>query len=145
MKPHGSTNTSCPPYALSDNTCHTLSYYISQIDTYFVSNATFIFMEGSHLLDRKVSIMYANILTLKGQGQWVEGNTKNVMQSTVIIICNGGFKFSMSTQTAIVGITFTNCTGTKNSLLYFLKVSVIMVSVQNNTGLGMSIDTSKYY
>ena len=148
VKPHGSTNTYCPAGALADNTCHTLSYYTSQTDTYFVSNATFIFMEGSHLLDRKVSIVYANNLTLKGQGQWVEGNTKNVMQSTVIITCNGkvgGFNFAMSIQTAIVGITFTNCTGTKNSMLHFLKVyylSVIMVSVQNNTGLGMSIDTS---
>ena len=117
VKPHGSTNTSCPADALGDNTCHTLSYYTSQTDTYFVSNATFIFMEGNHLLDRKVSIVYANNLTLKGQGQWVEGKTKNVMQSTVIITCNGkvgGFNFSMLTQTAIVGITFTNCTGTKN-------------------------------
>ena len=148
VKSHGSTNTSCPADALAYNTCHTLSYYTSQTDTYFVSNTTFIFMEGNHFLDRKVSIVYANNLTLKGQGQWVEGNTNNVMQSTVIITCNGkvgGFKFSISTQTAIVGITFTNCTGTKNSLLHFLNVyylSVIMVSIQNNTGLGMSIDTS---
>ena len=148
VKPHGSTNTSCPADALADNTCHTLSYYTSQNDTYFVSNATFIFIEGSHLLDRKVSIVYANNLTLKGQGQWVEGNTKNIMQSTVIITCNGkvgGFSFSVSKDIKIMGSTVTDCDGQDGSVLYINShsLTMTMTSIQNSSGFGIIIENVK--
>ena len=65
-------------YYVSSNTtddcpqpCHPLSYYITDTATYFTSNATFIFMEGEHLLDSKglVQVVINNVdnLTLRGE------------------------------------------------------------------------------
>ena len=65
-------------YYVSSNTtddcpqpCHPLSYYITNTATYFTSNATFIFMEGEHLLDSKgsVQVVINNVdnLTLRGE------------------------------------------------------------------------------
>ena len=59
------TNDDCP------QPCHPLSHYITNTATYFTSNATFIFMEGEHLLDSKglvqVVINNAGNLTLRGE------------------------------------------------------------------------------
>ena len=60
-------NDDCP------RPCHPLSYYmyINDTATYFTSNATFIFMEGEHLLDSKgsVEVVINNVdnLTLRGE------------------------------------------------------------------------------
>ena len=40
---------SCP----SGSTCHNLSYYISQPDTYFTSNTTIIFMSSEYQLNKQ--------------------------------------------------------------------------------------------
>ena len=48
---NSSTTSNCP------QPCHPLSHYVSDTATYFNSNATFIFMEGEHLLDSKGSVV----------------------------------------------------------------------------------------
>ena len=103
---------SCPP----DQTCHNLSYYVSQPDHYFTSNAEFIFLEGEHRLNREeiVSVSKVDNLTLRGEGQWVAGSEETVMQSTAIIHCSkakGGFFFTNSFIITIRTLTFKNCGG----------------------------------
>ena len=101
---------SCP----LGSTCHNLSYYISQPDTYFTSNTTIIFMSGEHQLNKQdpVMVVGADNLTLEGRGEWIEGPEENVMLSTAIIRCtsgNGGFAFSNSLSITIRGLTFLTC------------------------------------
>ena len=101
---------SCP----SESTCHNLSYYISQLQTYFTSNTIIIFMNGEHQLDRQEPVMVvgADNLTLEGQGEWIAGPEENVMLSTAVINCTsgkGGFTFIDSSSITVRGLTFLTC------------------------------------
>ena len=89
------------------NECHPLTYYIANTTTaYFTSNATFIFMEGEHLLDVKgsavrVLINDINNLTLRGD------NSTNT-----ILRCGNntkGLAFTKGSMINIIGITITGC------------------------------------
>ena len=97
-----STTNDCPKQ------CHPLSYYITDTATYFTSNATFIFMEGEHLLDSKglVQVIINNVdnLTLRG-----ERGHSNI---DIIVRCSSntrGLVFNNSNIIHIYGITITGC------------------------------------
>ena len=143
---------SCP----SNRTCHNLSYYISQPESYFTSNTTFLFMEGEHSFD---SVYHINItgvsnLTLQGQGQWpVAGAEETVMQSTVIINCTkgrGGFYFSNSYHITIEGLTVVNCGGLDNSNAAVFRFTLGQTmnfnknSIQHMTGYGLLVLNSDF-
>ena len=98
------TNDDCP------QPCHPLSYYITDTATYFTSNATFIFMEGEHLLDSnslnlvRVVINSTDNLTLRGESG--HSNTD------IIIRCGSntrGLVFNNGSIINIYGISITGC------------------------------------
>ena len=130
---------------------HNLSYYISQPDHYFTSNATIIFLEGEHSFDREdiVRVSYVHNLTLKGQGQWPLAETEEtaVMQSTVIINCTkgiGGFYFANSNIT-VEGLTVVNCGRVHYAVFQFDSVQSLLFlknSIQHMTGRGLFICNS---
>ena len=143
---------SCP----SNQTCHNLSYYISQPESYFTSNTAFLFLEGEHSFD---SVYHINItgvsnLTLQGQGQWpVAGAEETVMQSTVIINCTrgrGGFYFFNSYNVTIEGLTVVNCGGLDNSNAAVFRFSLGQTmnfnnnSIQHMTGYGLYVLNSDF-
>ena len=96
------TNDDCP------QPCHPLSYYITNTATYFTSNATFIFMEGEHILDSKglveVVINNTDNLTLRGKS----GHS----DTDIIIRCGNnthGLVFNNGSIIKIYDITITGC------------------------------------
>ena len=96
------TDDDCP------QPCHPLSYYITDTATYFTSNATFIFMEGEHLLDSKglVQVVINNVdnLTLRGE----RGHSK----TDIIIRCSSntcGLIFNNSMIINIYDVSITGC------------------------------------
>ena len=111
-----STTDDCP------QPCHPLSYYITDTATYFMSNATFIFMEGEHLLDIQglvqVAIYYTGNLTLRGE---------RVHSSTGAIIRCGsnthGLAFGNNNALSIYGISITACGQRKTPPLLFTNVT----------------------
>ena len=97
------TNDDCPrPYA-----CHPLSYYIIHTDTYFTSNATFIFMEGEHILDSKglVQVVINNTDNLTLRGESGHSNTD------VIIRCGSNTRGLVFNNGSIINIYDINITG----------------------------------
>ena len=97
-----STTDDCP------RPCHPLSYYITDTATYFTSNATFIFMEGEHLLDSKglVQVVINNVDNLTLRGESGHSNTD------IIIRCGSnthGLEFNDGSIINIYGITITGC------------------------------------
>ena len=135
---------SCPPHQI----CYKLSYYISQPDSYFISDTTIIFLEGEHSFDREDLVHVSNVhnLTLKGQGQWpVTGAEETVMQSTVIINCTrgrGGFYFGTSHNITVEGLTVFNCGGVGNAVFNFSTVKSLFFqrnSIQHMTGYGLFV------
>ena len=97
-----STTDDCP------QPCHPLSYYITDTATYFTSNATFIFMEGEHLLDSKglVQVVINNVDNLTLRGESGHSNTD------IIIRCGSnthGLEFNNGSIINIYGITITGC------------------------------------
>ena len=95
-------NDDCP------RPCHPLSYYITHSDTYFTSNATFIFMEGEHILDSKglVRVVINNTDNLTLRGESGHSNTD------VIIRCGSnthGLVFNYGIIINIYDITITGC------------------------------------
>ena len=138
----------CPRKTLN---CHELSFYTNQSSVYFISNTVFYFLEGHHFLDQQnlVSIQDVRNLTLQGLGTMEAGPHETVMQSTVVIDCNGGFGFFDTHFVSIKAITITECNVQNgvpfaNSLLILLSSNFLLqhVSVQNSTGYGLFIENS---
>ena len=124
-----STTDDCP------RPCHPLSYYITNTDTYFTSNATFIFMEGEHLLDSKglvrVIIDNADNLTLrKKRGHTdIETIIKCSSKTRGLVIYNGSI-------VTIYGIIITGCGQKDISPLLFINITSLYIhyiTLYNNT------------
>ena len=115
-----STNDDCP------RPCHPLSYYITDTATYFTSNATFIFMEGEHLLDSKglVRVVINNTDNLTLRGESGHSNTD------VIIRCGSntrGLVFNNGSIINIYDITITGCGQQDTIPLSFTNIASLYV------------------
>ena len=105
VQPDGSP---CPP----NTTCHDLFFYTNQSAQYFTTNATFYFLEGTHILDGLLVIAEVSNLTLIGLGYTSQGYHKTAMQSSVMITCRsleGGIAFVNSATINLIGLTITQC------------------------------------
>ena len=97
-----STTNDCPKQ------CHPLSYYITHAATYFTSNATFIFMEGEHLLDSKglVQVVINNVDNLTLRGERGHSNTDTIIKCSSN---TSGLIFNNGNIITIYDITITGC------------------------------------
>lgn len=89
-----------------DDPCLTLGDYITQQDTYFISNTTFLFLPGIHNIEIKVRLEYVSNLTFQGSMNpfmstlssrpqiifsplanitWVDGENINIAHLTFIL------------------------------------------------------------
>ena len=133
-------------YYVSSNTadncpqpCHALSYYITNTATYFTSNATFIFMEGEHLLDSKgsVQVVINNVdnLTLRG-----ESNHSN---TGIIIRCSSNTHGLVFNNGSIIlyGIIITGCGQQDIIPLSFINIATLYI---HHVTLYNNIYSSRY-
>ena len=114
------TNDDCP------QPCHPLSYYITDTATYFTSNATFIFMEGEHLLDSKgsVKVVINNTDNLTLRGERSHSNTN------IIIRCSNntrGLVFNDIIIINIYDVTITGCGQEDISPLHLINISSLHI------------------
>ena len=114
------TNDDCP------RPCHPLSYYITHTDTYFTSNATFIFMEGEHILDSKglVRVVINNTDNLTLRGESGHSNTD------VIIRCGSntyGLVFNNGSIINIYDIIITGCGQRDINPLSFIDIASLYI------------------
>ena len=106
--------------------CHLLSYYITDTATYFTSNATFIFMEGEHLLDSKglVQVVINNVGNLTLRGESGHSNTG------IIIRCGSnirGLEFNNGSIINIYDIAITGCGQQDIMPLSFTSISLLYI------------------
>ena len=125
--------------------CHPLSYYLNNNATKltFGQNVSYIFLDGEHLFNYTFKMWGLNKVTLKGQGQWLEGFHGSVMQSTVVIRCvrqikTTAFDISNTTTVHIEGLTISDCE-TGISLSPLLSVFTHQLSIQNCSYYGLII------
>ena len=92
-------DTPCP-----GEPCHTLSEYVEQVGQYFISNTTFIFLPGQHVLDNSVSVGNVSNLTLLG-------DSSSLPQVTSKIICSqpASVILYQVSELYINGLAFTSC------------------------------------
>ena len=114
------TNDDCP------RPCHPLSYYITDTATYFTSNATFIFMEGEHLLESKglVQVVINNVDNLTLRGESGHSNTD------IIIRCGSntrGLVFNNGNIINIYDITITGCGQQDVMPLLFVNIASLYI------------------
>ena len=102
-----SSDQSCP----QNTPCHTISFYANNSKKYFVSNATFIFMSGTHLLNfsSPYLVSNANSLTLTGCSQ--VDNKKGYSKIPTLQCVKGtfGFTFMDSSSIVIKSLAIKNC------------------------------------
>ena len=130
-----STTNHCPQQ------CHSLSYYVIHTATYFTSNATFVFMEGEHLLDSKglvqVNINNVDNLTLRG-----ERGHSNIDATIKCSSKTRGLMFSNSNIINIYGIIITGCGQQDTVPLSF--INVISLYIHHITLCNNTYNTSNY-
>ena len=92
--------------------CYPLSYYTNKNFT-IPSNFTLIFLKGDHILTDSLLMKGLHNVTLKGQGQWLQGFHWSVMQSNVFIRCASnvtiGINISYTNTVHIDGLTISEC------------------------------------
>ena len=98
----------------SNNTsgCYNLSYYLDNNDL-MTSNTVLIFLNGTHVLDKEEPVVINGVtnLTLKGEGEMMEGYHWTVRQSIVKITCanlKGGLIF-INSSVNFKMLTFYEC------------------------------------
>ena len=123
-----STSADCP------QPCHPLSYYVTDTASFFTSDATFVFMEGEHLLHTglaQVAINDIDNLTLRGE--------RSHSNTNVIITCSRntrGMVFNNGGIVTIYDITITGCGQLGISPLSLININIVNVhylTIYNNT------------
>ena len=92
-------NTTCP-----GEPCRTLSEYVEQVGQYFVSNTTFIFLPGEHILDNSVSIGDVSNLTLVG-----DSSSFPLVTSQIICSQPASVLLYQISELRIDGLVFSSC------------------------------------
>ena len=96
------TATSCSSCPHNSANCTTLSEYAQEVELYFTSNTTMVFLPGDHVLNTSITV--ANVASLTMRGESSSGNRAT-------IICNGpvGFSFTSMVEFKIQSLAFTSC------------------------------------
>ena len=161
--PRGASNSSCP---VDLNPCFDINNYVQHISKYFVSNTTFIFLPGTHILDIAGLFNVQNIDNLKLIGnsssqqssvfedsvtynftQYDDDSGVTYLESLTNINCTGssGFLFFNIINLQIINLTITNCglyspQTTHNAAMHLLNISnfgMKGVTIKNSTGYGI--------
>ena len=161
--PRGATNNSCP---VDSNPCFDINTYVQHISKYFVSNTTFNFLPGNHILDTAglFNVQSIDSLALIGNSsskqssvfddsltynftQYDDDRSVTYLESLTTMTCTGysGFSFSNVTNLQITNLTITNCgvyspQTSLNAAIHLLNISNLGmegVTIKNSTGYGI--------
>ena len=161
--PRGATNSSCP---VDSNPCFDINTYVQHISKYFVSNTTFNFLPGNHILDTAglFNVQSIDSLALIGNSsskqssvfddsltynftQYDDDRSVTYLESLTTMTCTGysGFSFSNVTNLQITNLTITNCgvyspQTSLNAAIHLLNISNLGmegVTIKNSTGYGI--------
>ena len=154
-------------YCSSDleNSCFDINTYVQNVSKYFVSNTTFIFLPGIHLLYVKSLVQIQNVenlclissnnftqssiaddvITYNFEPYEDDGNV-TYLESLTNITCNGtsGFLFSNVENLYITNLTITNC-GVFSPVKIKLSASIHLVNITNLWMEGVTIKNSTGY
>ena len=100
------TATSCLSCPQNSTNCTTLSEYAQEVELYFTSNTTMVFLPGDHTLDMNITVANVDRLTLCGESS--SGNRATV-------VCSGsvGLSFTGMVEFKIDSLAFTSCSRLK--------------------------------
>ena len=133
VTPTATSWSSCP-----HNSTHnaTLSEYAQEVELYFTSNTTMVFLPGDHVLDMNITVANVTRLTMRG-----ESSSGNI----AIIVCSRsvGLSFKNMAELKIDSLVFTSCgrdsaspSASKYALLLELiaHAELVTCSFHNNNG-----------
>ena len=134
----------CP----NNSRCHTLSFYSRNTTLFFLSNTTFVFMEGEHKLEKNIVITEVSQIVFKSI---VEYNYKDKDSSVInpTIKCssaNVGLQFINSSYVSLEALTINGCSSSRAGISFHnvSTVNIYQTTVQNTFGTGMLIDNSVF-
>ena len=135
VKPDDNTNCSHIKYE-----CHILSYYLekSNVGSYFKSNTTMVFLQGTHSANRSATIKQVSSLTLVGEAG----------QPSAKIMCNHksvGFEFINMTDLHIQNLTFSECGQAVSVPKGYTCAAIRFNNVTNLSLLGLTVSKSMGY
>ena len=114
--------------------CQTFDYYVQKNKHYFKSNATFVFMSGTHLLKAALLIKHVQNLELIGSG-------------TCTVKCSGpyGFIIVNSSNVRIENLTIANCGHSIASIAPNISANAALAfdMVHNLTIYGITVHNSR--
>ena len=123
----------------SRNNCHDLAHYVSAAHKYFVSNSTFVFLSGVHILSSSFSV--APLVISHANGLVFTSLSHSHMAT---ILCQegfNGFSFINSSFLSLSGLKFINCSShTHSSALSFINISIVLlnrITVVETKGIGV--------
>ena len=141
-------NRECP-----GNPCYTIDHYLQYPATYFKSNTTFYFLQGTHRINQSIIAKSLKLshshLALVGQSPYPNNLTSNTtlgnMQPVIKCATRFAFSFYFAQSILIANLSFISCgavdpfIGFTAALIFVFTtdVNIIGVSVQNSTGFGV--------
>ena len=139
VKPNENTTCSHIRYE-----CHTLSYYLN-VGSYFRSNTTMVFLQGTHSANRSAIIEQVSSLTLVG-----ESGSPEDEEPSAKIKCTQesvGFEFINVIDLHIENLTFSECGQAlpKSESHTHSRAAVRLKTVTNLSLFGISVSKSKGY
>ena len=142
VTPTAATCSSC----LHNSThCATLSEYAQEVEMYFTSNTTMVFLPGDHALDMNITVANVTRLTMHG-----ESSSDNI--ATVVRNGSVGFSFSNMVDFNIYSLAFTSynrswsygshpASNSRSALLFqsSLHTKLVNCSFHDNIGSALAV------
>ena len=147
----------CPDWITAKWKCEPLSYYIQNVDQYFVSNTCMEFLEGDHVMESNRAIRMKNVTNFSLIGNLTNGPSRDPTDGSPMpssrIMCSGsmqtGFYFVNSSNIVVDNLAITQCglrLGRRLKVLAALAFDTVLhveirnVRIYNCTGFGVHAD-----
>ena len=132
----------CP----NSSTCHTLSFYSQNPTLFFISNTTFVFMEGEHKLERSIVITKVSQIVFKSIFEYNYKDRSVVNPTIKCSTGNVGLQFINSSYVNLEGLTINSCSSSRAGISFhnISSVNIYQTIIQNTFGTGVLIDNSVF-
>ena len=136
----------CPPSSL----CHNISFYLSNVTRYFLSNTTFVFLPGEHSIESNTLAEISNVadLNLEGRVTRVTQPAGSALEVPAIIACDKHwlqFQFENITNLRITKLNFLYCGRRPNIIPTQLSATIWIAESENVHLMNMAIANGTGY
>ena len=124
------------------STCNTLSFYSQNPTSFFITNTTFVFMEGQHKLERSIVITKVSQIGFKSIFE-----DRSVVNPTIKCSSdNVGLQFINTSYVSLEGLTINGCSSSRAGISFHnvSSVKIYQTIIQNTFGTGVLIDNSVF-